>query len=401
MDQLSPPEPSWRNSTISEGQTIINEDGGNSIRSVDDHNARDFAKEGSLRETHSSSDRDGGNKSRDEDAITIASSAKGTIPRQQHDLFKHENLTATNTTVYSESKSLTNKNVQLWDHLSIVIGPPVILLLDLVVPCSIYYSWLTVERKKWRRNGEQGPKPVYNEHILGMSIISFGFGELYILIVRIVRLIKDREGCAPLLSRHWWDLDATCWVYGAALLIALIPFTVSTTARPEVIPWLYIFPPGFLMAFLALMAVITLIPINLPVRVNSDPRGSRMKPIVFYAAEDFIAVDGFQGRAFRKRFRARYDANPKFRRMILHLTLFWIGGICMYNGLLAAITWNLEFEYAFGTSLGVLFAWIGTWALSTLFWVRRVVVKEKLHAREEKIKRLSALMEDEKQVEVQ
>jgi hypothetical protein len=270
----------------------------------------------------------------------------------------------------------------------------VILILDLIVPCAIYYSWLHIERRKWRLSGEDGPKPIHNEHILGLSIISFGIGELYILIVRIVRLIKDREGCAPLLSRHWWELDATCWVYGAALLIALIPFTTSTTARPEVIPWLYLYSPGFLMSFLGLIGLVTLVPIKLPVRVNSDPRGSYLKPIVYYAAEDFIAVDGFQGRAFRKRFRARYDANLKFRQMILQLTLFWIGGICLYNGLLAAITWNLEFEYAFGASLGVLFAWIGTWALLTSFWVRRVAVREKLHAREEKTKRLSALMEE-------
>jgi hypothetical protein len=307
----------------------------------------------------------------------------------------NENLNATKTTVFSESRSLTNKNVNILDHLSIVIGPPVILILDLVVPCAIYYSWLHIERKKWRQNGSQGPKPVYNEHILGLSIMSFGFGELYILIVRIVRLIKDWEGCAPLLSKHRWELDATCWVYGTALLVALIPFTVSTTAKEEVIPWLYIYAPGFLMSFLGLIGIVTLLPIKLPVRVNSDPRGSRMKPIVFYAAEDFLAVDGFQGRGFRKRFRQRYDSNPNFRRMILHLTLFWIGGICIYNGLLAAITWNLEFEYALGTSYGVLFAWIITWAVSTHLWVRRVVEREKGHARGEKIKRLSMLMEEE------
>ncbi|KIW03638.1 uncharacterized protein PV09_05388 [Verruconis gallopava] len=334
-------------------------------------------------------------KSKDVDGDPItAVTTREEFPTSAHGFFKHENLTATNTTVYSESKSLTNKNVNLMDHLSIVIGPPVILILDLVVPCAIYYSWLHIERKKWRQGGMLGPKPVYNEHILGLSIISFGFGELYILIVRIVRLIKDWEGCAPLLSKHKWELDATCWVYGSALLVALIPFTVATTARNEVIPWLYLWSPGFLMAFLGLVAVVTLIPIKIPVRINSDPKGSRMKPIVYYAAEDFISVDNFQGRAFRKRFRQRYEANPRIRRMILHLTLFWIGGICMYNGLIAAIVFNLEFEYAWGTSLGVLFAWILSWAGTTFLWVRRIVDREKNNARQEKAKRLSAIMEE-------
>jgi hypothetical protein len=204
-------------------------------------------------------------------------------------MYTHDNLTATNTTVYSESKSLTNKNVRLADHISIIVGPPIVLILDLIVPCAIYYSWLHVERKKWRRNGEQGPKPVYDEHVLGLSVVAFGIGELYILLVRIVRLIKDWEGCAPLLSKHKWELDATCWVYGVALLVALIPFLVSTLAKEEVIPWLYLYSPGFLMVFLGLIAIITLIPIKIPVRINSDPAGSRLKPIVYYAAEDFIA----------------------------------------------------------------------------------------------------------------
>jgi hypothetical protein len=129
-------------------------------------------------------------------------------------------------------------------------------------------------------------------------------------------------------------------------------------------------------------------------RINDDPKGSRIKPMLFYASEDFISVDNFQGRKFRKRFRQRYEANPKIRAMILHLTLFWIGGICLYLGCIGAIIWNLEFEVAWGLSLGVLFMWILTWAGSTFLWVRTVVEREKDLARREKSKRLSAIMEE-------
>lgn len=289
---------------------------------------------------------------------------------------------------------MTNKNVKLADHLSIIVGPPIVLLLDLIVPCAIYYSWLHIAREKWRKHGEIGPRPVYNEHVLGLSVAAFGIGELYILLVRVVRLIKDHDGCAPLLSKHKWELDATCWVYGTALLVALAPFLISTLAKDEVIPWLYIYSPGALMAFLGLVAIITLLPIRLPIRINDDPKGSRIKPILYYAAEDFISVDNFQGRKFRKRFRQRYEANPKIRTMILHLTLFWIGGICLYLGCIGAIIWSLEFEIAWGLSLGVMFMWILTWAGSTGLWVRTVVEREKDIARREKSKRLSAVMEE-------
>ena len=367
------------------------------VQSSDHHIARDFEKErlasqssrGSIAPTYQHHR----TRSKDSNAITAVSTRED-VPQPNYSMYTHDNLTATNTTVYSESKSLTNKNVKLADHISIIVGPPIVLILDLIVPCAIYYGWLHAERKKWRQNGEQGPKPVYDEHVLGLSVVAFGIGELYILLVRIVRLIKDWEGCAPLLSKHRWELDATCWVYGISLFVALIPFLVSTLAKDEVIPWLYIYSPGFLMVFLGLIAIITLLPIKIPVRINSDPKGTRLKPIVYYAAEDFISVDNFQGRKFRKRFQQRYDANPKIRAMILHLTLFWIGGICLYLGLIGAIVFNLDFEVAWGLSLGVLFMWILTWAGSTFLWVRRVVEREKNFARQQKAKRLSAIMEE-------
>src|SRR4051812_44797683 len=36
---------------------------------------------------------------------------------------------------------LAQKNPSPWDHLSITIGPPIIILFDIVVPCIIYYVW--------------------------------------------------------------------------------------------------------------------------------------------------------------------------------------------------------------------------------------------------------------------
>ena len=166
----------------------------------------------------------------------------------------------------------------------------------------------------------------------------------------------------------------------------------TLTAPP--FSYLYLYSPGFLMLFLGLIAVITLLPIKLPVRINDDPKGSRLKPIIYYAAADFIAVDNFQGRKFRKKFRQRYEANPRIRAMILHLTLFWIGGICIYLGSMAAIIFTLPFEYAWGTSLGVLFGWVLCSAGITFLWTRTIVEKEKKNARQEKAKRLSAIMEE-------
>lgn len=55
-----------------------------------------------------------------------------------------------------------------------------------------------------------------------------------------------------------------------------------------------------------------------------------MRPLIYYAAEDFTAVDDLQDREFRIRYTARYDSSKAFRRMVLGLTIWWIFGVCIY-----------------------------------------------------------------------
>ncbi|GIJ92118.1 hypothetical protein Asppvi_011094 [Aspergillus pseudoviridinutans] len=276
-------------------------------------------------------------------------------------------------------EKLAQKNPKLTDHLSITIGPLVIILFDIVIPCIIYYTWFDIHRSQWESNCRTDEtcrftKPEFNKRILGYSIISFGWGELYILIVRVCRLLWHPDECAPLLSRSRWELDATSWVYGVAMICALIPFVIGSS---KVIPKLYLYSPGFLMGFLGVLMLITLIPIKIPIGINSHARGTRLRPFIYYAAEDFIAVDGLQDREFRIRYNARYDLSKAFRRMFLSLTVWWICGVCVYLGCLSAIIWTLEFHYAFGLSLGVLFAYIIIWAAGSYLWLRIEMDRER------------------------
>ncbi|TEA22120.1 hypothetical protein C8034_v006331 [Colletotrichum sidae] len=290
------------------------------------------------------------------------------------------------------------KYVDWKEHISISIGPFIILFFDLALPVCIYYSWLRAQRNRRR----EACQPAYNagvecglppvetveSRILGFAIIAFGFGEVYILVVRVYRLIARWELCAPLLSKHWWEFDATTWVYTLGLIAALVPFVCSTTVYdPDVVEWLYLYSPGFMFMVLDAIAFMTLIPIKMPFRINSDPKGSRLKPIVYYAAEDFFAVDGAQNREFRKRYVERYKKSMYFRKMILELTLFWIGGCSAYLGYVAAIIWNVEFERAFGTTLGVLFGWIIIWAVSAKFWIDWAIKREEKWWKENKAER--------------
>jgi hypothetical protein len=123
------------------------------------------------------------------------------------------------------------------------------------------------------------------------------------------------------------------------------------------------------MAFLGILMLVTLIPVKIPIGVNSHARGTSLRPFIYYAAEDFIAVDGLQDREFRVRYNARYDSSKPFRRMFLVLTFWWIAGVIIYLGCLSAVVWTLEFHYAFGLSLGMLFSYILIWAGVSYYYV--------------------------------
>lgn len=262
-----------------------------------------------------------------------------------------------------EMQKLTS-DVPARDQVSIILGPFVIIACDLVIPCIIYYVWLSTKPLE----------PGYDEEIMGYAVIPFGLGEAYILVVRVWRLIKYKDECAPMLSEHWWELDATSWIYAAALIAGLIPFVVGSALE---IPELYLYSPGIYMAFMLFWAVLSLIPFKVPVRINSEPAGHTMRPLVYYAAEDFFAVDGWQKQDFRRRYRERYDSSIMFRKMIFEITIWWVSGIMTYIGCLSAVIWNNPFHIAFGLSLGVLFGFIIIWAVCTYIYVQLALERER------------------------
>jgi hypothetical protein len=303
-----------------------------------------------------------------ERATTFASNTSGQLPRLKR-----------------KETRMMQKKAHPMQHLGITLGLPAILIFDIVVPCIIYYTWWNRHNHQWKRQCRDEfnssprdcpiPKPEYDENILGYAIVSFGVGELWILIARVYRLFVHTADCAPLLSRNRWELDATSWVYGVAMILALIPFVVGSSL---VKPHLYLYSPTFIMGFLGMLMLITeLFPwVNIPIGINSQPRGTKLRPFIYYAAEDFIAVDGLQDREFRVRYNERYENNKAFRNMFRYLTWWWLLGVCVYIGAVSAVIWTLEFHYAFGLSLGVLFSYIAIWAAVSYVWVRIEIERE-------------------------
>ena len=62
--------------------------------------------------------------------------------------------------------------------------------------------------------------------------------------------------------------------------------------------------------------------------------------------------------------------------MFLYLTLWWIFGVLTYIGCVSAVIWTLEFHYAFGLSLGVLFSYIAIWAGTSYVYVKWEIKRE-------------------------
>jgi hypothetical protein len=158
-------------------------------------------------------------------------------------------------------------------------------------------------------------------------------------------------------------------------VIGIVPYVISTSLD-EPILWLFLFTPGFLAGFAVLTAAVSLFPFRLPVRVSSDSEGERCKPFTYYVIEDFVAVDAGQGRQYRAELKERWNASPLFRRLIWEVNLWWTLGGVIFIGALAGITWGCEFDLAYGLSFGIMFIWIGLWALVTWIWVKRKLRKE-------------------------
>ncbi len=251
-----------------------------------------------------------------------------------------------------------------WDKkASILVCTFGVLLFDLVLPCIVYYTLESLT-------------DLDIEIVLGISCASLGMGELMELPLRGYRLVKYRSEYAPLGQTAKWGFDFLFWWYLIATVIGIVPY-VMATSLDEPILWLFLMTPALLVGFAIATTAISIFPFTLPFRVSSDPKGERCKPFVYYIIEDFVAVDAGQKRGYREELRARWVASPIFRQVIWDINLWWTIGGVIFIGALSDMTWGLDFDLAYGLSFGLLFVWIGIWALGSWLWVIRGLRKER------------------------
>jgi len=252
-----------------------------------------------------------------------------------------------------------------WSLIGLYIG--FLVLCNVLIPCLLYYLL-------------QIFTPITTKELIGISSAALGISSCFDAPFRLYRLVRHRRTYGPLGSDVWWHLDFVMWTYTFALLVFAFPLAIAPAIA---------FYNFFLMSTMMLVGPVGVVFIfsllashyrwRLPVRCSSEPRGSCMKPAVFYCIEDVAAVDFKHGRKFRKRMHDRYNASPPFRALMTQLTVYWVFCGTVYCGITAAVTWGSPLNFAFGWVLGQFFIWAFVAAVGCYFLARRGLRRERAY----------------------
>ena len=101
---------------------------------------------------------------------------------------------------------------------------------------------------------------------------------------------------------------------------------------------------------------------------------------MYYFIEDVLAVNAGCGRPYREALAARYEASPRFQRMLNIMSWFWsVGSLVMATILtfVAILPWVPE-NWAYGVCWLAPFIWAFIWGIITIRWCKKEMVRERL-----------------------
>lgn len=144
--------------------------------------------------------------------------------------------------------------------------------------------------------------------------------------LRSWRLMKKEHFYRPLGQTSRWQFDSLNWACVITITAVTVLFIVGSA--PHIV-WLRVLSmpgPAILYSFGGVLFAITMWSLSgrkAPFRISSTPKGGDVHPGVYYFVEDVVAVNANAGRPFREALAARYEASPRFRKMIWNQSLFW------------------------------------------------------------------------------
>ena len=144
--------------------------------------------------------------------------------------------------------------------------------------------------------------------------------------LRTIRLIKKERFYRPLGTNSRWCFDYLTWVSVATITAVTALFIIG--GAPHIV-WLRVLCMP-MPALLYCLGILTLFPTiyhakgwRAPFRLSSTAKGEPVKPAIYYFMEDTVAVNAKAGRPYREAIAARWEASPRFRRMLYVQSLFW------------------------------------------------------------------------------
>lgn len=133
--------------------------------------------------------------------------------------------------------------------------------------------------------------------------------------------------------------------------------------------------PSFIIWFGAELLCFTILGalgFKTPFRVSSLPKGVPIRPLTYTILEDVIAVDTGTGREYREALNARWEASPRFRRLLKKVDILWsvpalaVGFAC--TAVVAIPSINEVIGY--GVAWGIPPLWAGLWVVVTTYSVQ-------------------------------
>jgi hypothetical protein len=225
--------------------------------------------------------------------------------------------------------------------------------------------------------------------------------------IRTLRLIKKERFYRPLGTDSRWCFDVITWTATITITVVTALFVVGSAPHEVFLRVLCMPAPAILYCVGGVLAATTLyhhMGWKAPFRLSSTAKGEpvsfhpsaleavslfalhltdcshKVLPGAYYFIEDIVAVNAGAGRPYREAVAARYEASPRFRRMLYVQSLFWsIPALILAVPLtVIAVIEDVPATGAYGVCWAVPFLWITLWGVITIYWCKRDMVRERL-----------------------
>ncbi|KAM0544197.1 hypothetical protein ACHAPJ_011948 [Fusarium lateritium] len=195
--------------------------------------------------------------------------------------------------------------------------------------------------------------------------------------LRGLRLALKRDTYRPLKGAGRWNFDTVHLVLGPPYFFMTALMIGFSIPDPPMMRGLsIIMPVGILMVTVYMMWTGIAYHFGWRLRwhrLSSHVIGDRYPPLTFTIMEDITACDGGAGKEYREAALARYNASPRFRRMLCEMLWAWAITGSILSIVLIALAWTLPVEVAYTLGWAVPSAWGAIGAYLTIKWGQRSI----------------------------